>query len=81
MKAKDETDRWNDFVINGLCYNGETNTVYNFDKMCKRFGKEYIGYLQAAYIAKADITDEEFAKLNGGVPQSFIDKKLKPLLI
>lgn len=45
--------------------------------MSKAYGLAYIEYLQAAWQANAGcLTEEEFCRVNGGVPKGFFDKKV-----
>lgn len=66
---------WEDFCENGLqVFDGESNVSNNFQKMTKRFGKYYLAYLQAAYEARDQMTEEEFCKINGDIPQGFLKR-------
>lgn len=69
-----EVKGWNRMVNEGLCYDGNTNTIFPFAQMSKKFGKPWIYYLEAAYFAKDELTDKEFCDINGGVPESFLPK-------
>lgn len=69
-----EAALWKLLVQQGLCYDGGGNTTLPFAGMSKRYGKAYIVYLQAAYQAKGELTDNEFCEINGNVPASLIDK-------
>ena len=76
-----ETNDWNRFVREGLhdpdqSENG-MNTVHDFVKMTKVFGRPYLEYLAASYACKDTLTDLEWANLNGKVPASFIESKVK----
>lgn len=65
---------WQDFCANGLSFDGDSNVVAPFPKMTKRFGKFYLAYLEAAYKAKGEMTDEEFCQINGEVPINFLKR-------
>jgi len=73
MKQSD----WSRFCTEGLTSKGEFNVTHDFVKMTKMFGRSYLDYLFASYAAKDTLTDSEWAALNGNVPQSFIDSKIK----
>lgn len=68
--------RWNRFVKDGIVINKEKNTKYDFKKMCKIFGKEYIEYLRASWETNC-LPEKEFLIINGNVPQDFFNKYIK----
>lgn len=70
-------NNWTRLLDKGLNFEGTTNTNYPFPRMSKDFGLEFIEYLRAAYLAKDELTDEEFCKINGDVPRGFLEKKVK----
>jgi hypothetical protein len=48
----------------------------SFDKMCKKFGKEFIDYLQISWKANGDcMTSEEFCDYNN-ISIEFFNKKV-----
>ena len=66
------TDKeWTRFVEEGLVEVEESNTKYDFKKMCKKFGLAYLHYLEITYKIKDTMTDEEFRKINGNIPSKF----------
>lgn len=66
---------WKDFCENGLqAFENDSNVTGQFPKLTKRFGKYYLTYLEAAYQAKDEMTDEEFCKINGEVPLTFLKR-------
>lgn len=66
---------WIDFCENGLQeFDGNSNVRYPFPKMTKRFGKNYIQYLEAAFEARDEMSLEEFCKINGEVPPKFLNR-------
>jgi len=70
-------NNWSRLVAEGLVTDGDTNTKLPFKKMSKAYGLAYIEYLQAAWQANAGcLTEEEFCRVNGGVPKGFFDKKV-----
>lgn len=75
----DECNRLN---RDGLLYNEDMNVRYPFQKMCRLFGRAYIEYLQCSHAVTVRLsgccTEEEWARINGGVPASFIEKVVKP---
>lgn len=77
-----EISDWNRLLAEGM-YQGDdvdtynSNVKYSFDKMCVKYGKAYIEYLKAAWLAKDELPEHEWASLNGNVPKSFINKHLK----
>lgn len=66
---------WKDFCENGLqVFTNGSNVTGSFQKMTKRFGKHYLAYLEAAYQAKDEMTDDEFCKINGEIPIGFLKR-------
>lgn len=62
-------------IREGLDFDSEAvNTKYKFDKMSKFFGLSYLTYLKAAFEAKNDLTVEDFCRINGEVPQKFLER-------
>lgn len=82
MISNSDIEGWNRFVTEGLVPdNDEQVTRWDFTKMTKRFGKAYIEYLQAAYQAlEGSMSDSEFCKYNGNVPQPFFLNKVKKVV-
>lgn len=76
MAERDNSAAWTRFVNEGLCYDGESNVTLEFSKMTKKFGKEYLDMLVASYACKWLMSDEEFAKVWGGVPAPFLQNKI-----
>jgi hypothetical protein len=72
-----QRELWRQLVTEGLTYNSETNTTRPFGLMSKRFGRAWIDYIQAAWEARDELSDEEFCRLNGDVPLTFIEKNLR----
>jgi hypothetical protein len=64
------TEQWNRFCQKGI---QDGNLIGDFGKMTKEFGKAYLSYLNAAYIAKDEMTDSEFIKEHG-VNDKFLSK-------
>jgi len=65
---------YNRLLADGLRYDGESNTRFQFSVMSKRFGKAYIDYLIASYKAKDELSNVDFCLLNGEVPEKFLVK-------
>lgn len=65
---------WNRLINEGLNFRGDVNTLFNFSKMSKKFGLSYLYYLECAYLAKDEVSEEEFCKLNGEIPIGFLNK-------
>jgi hypothetical protein len=63
----------------GLSYDGQTNVVHPFETMSRKFGRAFIDYLEAAWLARDDLSEEEFCRLNGGVTPAFIERRLRCL--
>ncbi len=77
MADKEMKDQlgWEDFIEKGLQeFDGSSNVTKDFTGMTKRFGKHYIAYLEAAWNAKDEMSEEEFCAINGGVPSGFLKK-------
>lgn len=77
MKFDCSIEEWNRFVEEGMSKDFDeigSNVKYDFDKMTKKFGRAYLSYLEAAYLAKANMSDEEFCKINGNVPIKFLER-------
>ncbi len=78
MAKKIKEDGWNRFIEKGLKIGDENSNVqHEFSRMTKEFGISYLEYLKAAYEVKDEMTDEEFCKLNGGIPFAFLAKLSK----
>lgn len=67
-----ERELWRQLVTEGLVYGGDVNSRLPFTGMSQRYGKAWIDYLNAAWEARGDLTDEEFCRLNGTVPPTFL---------
>lgn len=81
MAERDNSAAWSRFVNEGLtAYADERplNVAYDFPKMTKKFGKEYLDMLVASYSCKFLMPDEEFAAIWGGVPMPFLRNKIAP---
>lgn len=63
---------WSRFLNEAIDFNN--GFKYDFTSLTKRFGLSYLYYLTCAYIAKDDLSDEDFCALNGNVPMSFLSK-------
>ena len=71
-------ENWNRLLGEGLDFSDSNlNTKFDFGKMSKKFGLAYIDYLQVAYQAKDEMSDENFCLINGSVPLVFLNKKIK----
>ena len=57
-----ETAAWNRFCKEAFDLDGETNFIFDFAKLTKKYGKAYIYYLRLAYLIKFNLSDEEFCK-------------------
>jgi hypothetical protein len=69
-----EIKDWNRLVEEAFDeYEAETNFKYPFEVLTRRYGKAYIEYSKAAYIAKDSLSDEEFCRLNH-CPINFLNK-------
>jgi hypothetical protein len=74
----DEQDEWNRLVRDGLTTEGDTNTRFPFQGMSRKFGRAWIEYCQVAWAANDGcLTEEEFCRINGGIPAKFFAAKIK----
>lgn len=56
--------------------NPDTNFKYPFSVMTKKYGREFIEHLKAAWLANGDSqTKEEFCRMNG-LPMDFFNKTI-----
>lgn len=68
-------DAWRNFMTSIDFESNESNFKYDFKVMTKRYGQAYIEYCRAAWIVNDNIlTEEEFRKINGNIPESFFNK-------
>ena len=70
------TADWNRLLSDGILTDADINTRFPFSTMTKKFGRAYIVYLATSYAASVPfgISENEWARLNGGVPDSFLEK-------
>ncbi len=54
----------------------DKNFEEDFNKLSKKWGIAYLSFLEASYLSKDSMSDEDFCKMNGNVPISFIEKHL-----
>ena len=68
----------NSRILEGIDYaSDDRNFKYDFKKMTKLYGKDFIILLKAMYEANdSHLLDQEFCILNG-IEQSFLDKVIK----
>lgn len=55
---------WKRFCEKGLVFDDDRTFIYPFKKMCKKFGRSFLHYLEVAYSAKGEITDNKFREIN-----------------
>ena len=56
----------------------DSNFTVGFKTLTKKYGREFKAYAQAAWTANEDcFTEEEFCKINGGIPKGYFDKVVK----
>lgn len=69
-------EQWNRFVKEALCNFDEcsSNLRFPFSTLTKKYGLAYIEYCRAAWKASDNISAEEFAFINGNMPQGFFEK-------
>lgn len=68
-------DAWRNFMTSIDFESNENNFKYDFQVMTKRYGQAYIEYCRAAWFVNDNIlTEEEFRKINGNIPESFFNK-------
>ena len=53
-----------------------SNVVYPFSQMCRKFGRAYIEYLRVAWLVKDTLSVEKFCEYNGNVPKDFLNKMI-----
>jgi len=58
------------------------NFTIPFKKLTKKYGREFIAYARAAWLAnveagKLGLREEEFCRLNGDMPLGFFNNKIK----
>lgn len=65
-------------VLEALDFESDTsNWKFSFDKMTKKYGREYIEMLKAMWQANGESqTEDEFIIMNG-IPQTFFEKVVK----
>ena len=73
-----KTENWNRLITDGLLVGEESNTKFPFKTMSKKFGVAWMAYCQAAWEANDDcLSEEEFCKLNGEIPDGFFKHKIR----
>ena len=70
---------WSHFIDEAMDFESEdTNFKYEFKFMTKKYGQAYIAYCKAAWEANDGVmSEEEFMKMNGNIPESFFNKVVK----
>lgn len=65
-------------ITEAMDFDSDThNWRFPFDKMCKKYGKEFIDMLRAMWQANGGgQTEDEFIIMNG-LPAEFFNKKIK----
>ncbi|NJO63434.1 MAG: hypothetical protein HC836_36060 [Richelia sp. RM2_1_2] len=65
-------------VVEAMDFESNTlNWLYPFDKMSKKYGREFIEMLKAMWQANGEgQTEDEFVIMNG-IPKSFFEKVIK----
>lgn len=79
MKFECTNKEWNEFVkeVKWADDDSPNNFKEDFKKLSNRWGKAYLSYLEAAYLARSEMSDATFCEINGNVPVSFLEKYLK----
>jgi hypothetical protein len=55
----------------------DRNWKYDFNTMCRKYGRDFIPMLKAMWEVNYNVqTEEEFCKMNG-IPLSFLNKTIK----
>lgn len=69
------TEEWSKLIREAMSDDPDCKTNFKFDFkiLTKKYGKAYIEYLKAAYLAKGDLSNKEFCRLNH-CPLSFLNK-------
>lgn len=71
-------DAWRNFMTSIDFESDINNFKYDFNIMTKKYGQSYIEYCRAAWIANDNIlTEEEFKRINGNIPDSFFNNIIK----
>lgn len=56
----------------------DANFTVGFKVLTKKYGREFKAYAQAAWTANEGcFTEEEFMKINGGMPKGYFEKVVK----
>ena len=56
----------------------EANFTVSFKILTKKYGREFKAYAQAAWLANDGIlTEDQFMKMNAGIPKGYFDKVVK----
>jgi len=76
MEVKKEA--WEKFIAI-MDYESDTsNFKIPFEQITKKHGNAYIDFFRAAWSANDGVmTEEEFMKMNGGMPRGFFENKIK----
>jgi hypothetical protein len=78
MDRDRDAELWRQLLGDGLNYEAEGgNARLPFRQMSQRYGKAWIAYLRAAWNAKDEMPESEFRRLNGEVPEAFVEKNLR----
>lgn len=67
----------NEFTKTFLVFDGESNVKGDFATISKKSGVAYFEYLRAAWACSDGMSEEEFCRINGGVPAKIFNEKVK----
>ena len=71
-------DAWDKFLESMDVESSDSNFKYDFAHMTKRYGVAYIEFCKASWSANGGVlTEEEFMKMNGGMPRKFFEARVK----
>jgi len=71
-------EAWRNFLDSMDFESDDKNFKYEFKIMTRKFGRAYIEYCKAAWMANDGVqSEEEFMKMNGDMPSKFFEKTIK----
>ena len=79
MKIQNITNvTWEKFHKSFDFISDDNNFKFDFKNMTKKFGRQYIEYCKASWIANDNMNEEEFCKMNANMPLGFFKSKIMP---
>ncbi len=71
-------DAWEKFMTIFDFDSNESNFKIPFNDITKKYGNAYIEYCKSAWLVNDGVmTEDEFMKMNGGMPRAFFEKNIK----